>query len=119
MGQWDSGDDWLRRSLKACPNDLMRQIVEDNRGGPPTYSSPIASPKGQPSEQPVQGNGWREATPLKPPDGLQHIDAMCDEEDRRFRAQRVKEAVEASLVQRALQPAAPQEQEPKARGGKK
>jgi hypothetical protein len=44
---------------------------------------------------------------------------MCDEEDRRFRAQRVKEAVEANLVQRALQPAAPQEQEPKARGGKK
>src|SRR6516162_11714613 len=116
MGQFDSGDDWLRRSLKACPNDLMRQIVEDNRGGPPTYSSPIATPraKGQQSEE--QGNGWREATPLRPPEGLQHIDAMCDEEDRRFRAQRVKEAVEANLVQRALQPAAPQEQEPKARG---
>jgi hypothetical protein len=44
---------------------------------------------------------------------------MCDEEDRRFRAQRVKEMVEAAAVQRALKAAEPKEQEPKARGDKK
>jgi hypothetical protein len=41
MGQWDSGDDWLRRSLKACGNDVMADIVNDNRGDRPTSGSMI------------------------------------------------------------------------------
>ena len=38
--QWDLGDDWIKRSLGACPDDLMKQIVEDNRRGGDILPSP-------------------------------------------------------------------------------
>jgi hypothetical protein len=67
MGQFDSGDDWLRRSLKACPNDVMRDIVEDAfRGDIHARASVIPKPKAnQTEERPRSNNGWVEAPPVK------------------------------------------------------
>jgi hypothetical protein len=101
MGQFDSGDSWLRRSLKACPDDLMRQIVEDNRGGPSTYSSPIAPPKGQPREEPTNRSGWVEPPPLRSPEGVNYVDALCDQADAVDRAERLRQLAQTAAVQRA------------------
>jgi hypothetical protein len=95
MGQWDQGDDWVRRSLKACPNDLMRSIVEDNRGDVPTYSSPIAKPKGQPSEEPQNRSGWRDAPQLRQPDGVALVDQLVDQQDLLDFAARAQELAAA------------------------
>jgi hypothetical protein len=67
---------------------------------------PVLGPKYRPidpnttTDQP--GSGWKEPAPLRPPEGLQHIDRMLDEEDRIWRAQRIREVAEAAPVQRAL-----------------
>jgi hypothetical protein len=94
MGQFDSGDDWVTRSRKACPDDLMRAIVEDNRGGPPTYSSPIPPAKRQQqSEEPQKPYtyGWVDAAPLSRPAGIEHVDALCDMQDKLDAAQRARQ----------------------------
>jgi hypothetical protein len=44
MGQWDSGDDWLRRSRRACPDNVLRDIINDNRGDFPRSGSMIPNP---------------------------------------------------------------------------
>ena len=131
---------WMKAAIAVAGDDVLRDIVNDNRS-PPRPAAPPSNvsimgagrvqefdvgPKYRPYKPPPEDDnatterpGWRDATPLRPPEGLRYIDAMCDEEDRRFRAQRVKEMVEAAAVQRALKAAEPKEQEPKARGDKK
>jgi hypothetical protein len=61
MGQWDQGDDWVRRSRRACPDDVLRSIVEDNLRGGDIHrpSSPIAPAKAK-SEEPQNKSGWVE-----------------------------------------------------------
>jgi hypothetical protein len=86
--QWDTGGaDWLTRSREACPDDLMKQIVADNRGGPSTYSSPLPKPKAtsQQSEAPQKPytHGWVDPPKIRPPDGVSICDAMMDQQDRR------------------------------------
>src|SRR6516162_10212119 len=84
--RWDSGDDWATRSQGACPDDLMKQIVADNRGGPSTYSSPLPNPKAsQQSEEPQKPytHGWIEPTKLRPPEGVALVDSLVDAQDRR------------------------------------
>lgn len=73
------------RMLKAVPDDLIRQIVADNRRGVAERSSPVAPAK----EAPVQrGSGWAEPTPLSPPPGVALIDRIAEAFDRRERAER-------------------------------
>jgi hypothetical protein len=118
MGQYDSGDDFVRRSLRACPNDLMRQIVADNRGDFPRSGSMIPNkpsagkviPEGAGRvvggpDVPVAstGTGWAESPQVndwKPP-GLSIMDRMMDQQDAIDRAARLRELAEATAVQRA------------------
>jgi hypothetical protein len=130
----------MKAAIAVCDTDLVKAIVADNRS-PPRPAAPPSNvsimgagkvqefdvgPKYRPYVPPKEDDkataerpGWREPTPLRPPEGLRYVDAMCHEEDRRFRAQRVKELAEAAAVQRALKAAEPKAQEPKARGDKK
>jgi hypothetical protein len=136
MGQWDSGDDFVRRSLKACPNDLMRQIVADNRGDRPTGGSmiPNTRPAGKVipegagrvvsgPDAPVAstGTGWANSPQIKDwrPPGVDICDRLMDQQDAIDKAERIRQLAEAAALQRALRAAEPKEQEPKARGGKK
>ena len=86
MGQWDEGPDWLHRARSVCNDKLMADIVNDNRTGPSTYSSPIATPqaKRQPSEEPQKPytHGWVDPTPLRQPEGLEHVDRLVDMQDK-------------------------------------
>ena len=49
--QWDSGDDWTKRSREACPDDLMKQIVEDNRRGGDIHGRASVIPPPKASQQ--------------------------------------------------------------------
>jgi hypothetical protein len=84
--QWDTGgDDWLRRSLKACGNDVMRDIVGDSRRGDIHARAPmIPTPKakGQQSEEPQDRSGWRDPVPLRSPEGIELVDRLVDQQDR-------------------------------------
>jgi len=84
--QWDLGDDWIKRSLGACPDDLMKQIVEDNRRGGDIHgrASVIPQPKAQQTaEPPRSNNGWVEPAKLRPPEGVALVDSLVDAQDRR------------------------------------
>jgi hypothetical protein len=72
----------------------MRQIVEDNRGGPPTYSSPIPPAKRQQqSEEPQKPytHGWVDPAPLRQPEGIEHVDRLVDMQDKLDAAQRARQ----------------------------
>jgi hypothetical protein len=91
--RWDSGEDWATRSQGVCDDKLMADIVNDNRGGPSTYSSPLPKPKAtsQQSEEPQDRSGWRDAVPLRSPDGLQHVDRLVDMQDKLDAAARARQ----------------------------
>jgi hypothetical protein len=88
MGQFDSGDSWVRRSLGACNNDLMRQIVEDNRRGGDIHGRASVIPqkakaKEQSEEPPRSQNGWVDPPKIRPPEGVALVDKLVDQQDRR------------------------------------
>jgi hypothetical protein len=120
--------EWQRDLEQAVPTDLVKQIVEDFRRGPPPAGPTLPSVRVMGAGTVVDGDsvpaptrGWVEAKPLDQwkPDGLEICDALVDQQDAIDRAARVRELAEAAAVQRALKPAEPKEQEPKARGDKK
>jgi hypothetical protein len=103
MGQWDSGDDWVRRSRKVVDDQLMRDIVGDaRRGDIHARASVIPQPKAsQQTETPTDRSGWQEQRPLRPPEGINYIDELCDQADAQDRAQRIRQLVETAALQRA------------------
>jgi hypothetical protein len=125
MGQWDSGDDWLRRSLGACSNKTMADILNDNRG-PDIHSRASAGPapkaKGQQSEEPQDRSGWRDPVPLRNPPGIDLIDGMVSAQDERDRLARIREAAEIAALKKAeaefLKTKAQEEQQPREQKGK-
>ena len=71
------------RMLKATPNSVVFDLVDDAfRSNPVTGQRNPQSGKGS---QPAPGSGWVEPTPLKPPPGIELIDGLVDEQDRRDR----------------------------------
>ena len=137
MGQYDSGDDWLRRSRRACPDSVLRDIINDNRGDFPRSGSMIPSAPSKVVPQGAgrvvdagsasSGTGW-----VKPPQvdqwkapGIDIIDDMVAQQDRLDRAARIRELAGTQHSQRLAEAAREAEakaQEPKApkdRGDKK
>jgi hypothetical protein len=65
------------------PTDLVQDLVSDAfRSNPVTGQRNPQSGKA-PSSAP--GSGWVEPTPLKPPPGIELIDGLVNEQDRRDR----------------------------------
>ena len=83
--RWDSGDDWVRRSREACPDDLMKAIIEDNRRGGDIHGRASVIPKAsqQTAEPPRSQNGWVDPPKIRPPEGVALIDKLVDQQDRR------------------------------------
>ena len=117
--------EYMNDLVKAVPTDLVKQIVEDFRRGPPPVGPTLPSVKVMGAgtvvdgETPPPSRGWVEAKPIDQwkPDGLEICDALVDQQDAIDRAARVRELAAAAAVQRAL--SEPKEQEPKTRGDKK
>jgi hypothetical protein len=91
-GRWDSGDDWLRRSQEACPDDLMRQIVEDNRRGGDIHGRASAGPPPKAQQEPPRSNnGWVDPPKIRPPEGIEHVDRLVDMQDKLDAAARARQ----------------------------
>jgi len=89
--------------VEAVGTDVIQDLVADSRR---RYTA-----ERKPEPEPVRGTGWVEPAPLKPPDGINIIDAMCEAQDRADRADRLREEMER---RKALAELAPPEL-PKAR----
>jgi hypothetical protein len=86
--QWKST--YFRKEMvDACPTSLIQSIVHDNRRSYSAPSSLASTPDVVKEDEP-----WKhKATdiPLRPPPGINYIDAMCDQQDQRDKAERVAE----------------------------
>jgi hypothetical protein len=94
MSQWDSGDDWVRRSRRVCNDDLIRQIVEDSRRGGDIHGRASAIPKqkaSQQSEEPKNRSGWVDPPKIRPPEGVALIDELCSAQDKLDAAARARQ----------------------------
>ena len=93
--RWDSGEDWATRSQGACPDDLMKQIVEDNRRGGDIHgrASVIPQPKAtsQQTAEPQDRSGWRDPVPLRSPEGIELVDRLVDMQDKLDAAVRARQ----------------------------
>jgi hypothetical protein len=65
-------EEWRLTMARAVGDDLVRSVVEDNRGSRAPSS---------PAEPVKRGTGWSDPVPLKPQPGIDIIDAMVDQQD--------------------------------------
>ena len=79
---------------KATPDSLMRDIVNDFRGGMPQSTSMLPD---QPSKPVQRGSGWVAERPLRPPDGIATIDAMVEADTQRQRQEAIAKTVKLNL----------------------
>jgi hypothetical protein len=69
----------IEEMSKIVPDQLMADIVRDNRKGVPAPSGLIPDEKREPA--PVRGSGWSKPRPLEPPSGIRYVDQLCDVQD--------------------------------------
>jgi hypothetical protein len=102
---------WEREALRVCNTDLMQDIVKDNR--PARVAAPSANvtvvgsgrvqdfdygpkyraykpPEGD-NATPADRSGFQEGRPLRPPEGINYVDALCQEQDLRDLEARCRE----------------------------
>jgi hypothetical protein len=88
---------WQLEMIEAVPDNVMRDIVNDGRRrSPMSPCSPMASESSPKSEPVTRGTGWIDPAPLRPPSGIEHVDALCDQQDREDRAERAAKAAKAA-----------------------
>jgi hypothetical protein len=72
--------------LNATPDAVVRDLVADGRRGISQSQSLVAPERAERSEPVRRGNG--EPRPLQQPPGISLIDAMCEAQDARDKAER-------------------------------
>jgi len=80
--------------MRATPDSLLRQIAQDFRGGMPQSTSMLPD---QPSRPVVRGSGWTPERPLRPPDGIETIDRMVENDTARQRHEAIAKTVKLNL----------------------
>jgi hypothetical protein len=130
--------EWQRDLINNVPDHLVKAIAADFRSyNPHPAQDPSARVSVQgagvvktgdvgPQHRPVDpsatnSGGWVETKSIdswRPP-GVEIADRIVDHFDAIDRAERIRQLAEAAALQRAMNPAEPKEQEPKARGDKK
>ena len=73
------------RMEMATPDAVVRDIVDDARRGLSQSQSMIAS---RPEAEPTRRSNKGEPKPLQSPPGIALIDAMCEAQDARDKAER-------------------------------
>jgi hypothetical protein len=91
-------EEWKQEMIRAVPDSLLRDIVNDSRRGPAAPSSLASSVQ---SEKPRAPSGG--TTPIQPPPGIKYVDQLCDAADRRDRAVRVQQEMEAAWIEGLLE----------------
>jgi hypothetical protein len=54
-----------------------------------------------PEDDTADRSGWREGTPLRPPEGINYVDALCDAQDAADKAERLRKLAETAAIRRA------------------
>jgi hypothetical protein len=84
---------WQRDMADAVPDSVLQDIVREQRVSSVAQGPSGAGTSGQVTRVSVSPglpgttNGWREARPLGPPPGINHVDRLLDEADRRDRVE--------------------------------
>jgi hypothetical protein len=84
----------------ACPADTIRDLVSHSTiPGPSTAGgggqvSKVSSNPGIPGSN----TGWRDATPLGPPPGINHVDRLLDHADAQDRAERIAQEAQRQAM---------------------
>jgi hypothetical protein len=87
--------EWEIDAIRNLPTDLIRDIVRDHQNEPRGPSQ--AGATGQVTKVssnaglPGSNTGWREPAPLGPQPGINYVDAQLDAQDRKDRAERVRQ----------------------------
>jgi hypothetical protein len=128
--------EWMEDLVRNVGDKAVADIVSDFRSyNPHPTQDPRAKVSVQgagrvvtgddgPAHRPLDKSGWVEPPKVdswRPP-GVDICDQLVDHQDAIDRAERIRQLAEAPAVQRALKPAEPKAQEPKApkdRGDKK
>jgi hypothetical protein len=87
--------EWQLDAAEAVPTGVIDDLVADSR-----RSWFVSAPPAEP----VRGTGWSEPAPLKPPDGINYIDAMCEAQDRQDKLDRLQAEMERRKTVAALTP---------------
>jgi hypothetical protein len=91
--------EWQLQMAEDVGTAVIQDLVADaHRTGLPTIPS-----------EPVRGSGWTDQVPLKPPEGINYVDRLCDAADRQDKLDRLA----AEMKQRErLAALAPREAKP-------
>src|SRR5262249_53230395 len=76
---------WELEMAKAVPDSVVRAIVVDNqnqRGPSSIAASNKPTFRDEDREPQERGTGWAKETPIRPPDGVEWVDRLCDQQDR-------------------------------------
>ena len=77
---------------EAVPDQLVKDIVADNRRGVPGPSGLLGpSTGGNPT---VRGSGWQKPTPLEPPSGVRYCDQIADHFAALDKAEAIADAID-------------------------
>jgi hypothetical protein len=75
---------WQVAAERAVPTNVVRGLVED------AYrSNPVTGGKSMAEKPKPRGSGWQDARPLSAQPGINYVDALCDAQDARDRAERI------------------------------
>jgi hypothetical protein len=84
----------MYRMLKVAPTDVVQDIVRDHIGRADVTqpSSMAATPD---RAAPAKGTGWLPERPIRPPEGIEHIDRLVEAATAKERMQNILEAIDA------------------------
>jgi hypothetical protein len=85
----------IQRSISST----MRDVINDARNGI-SQSASLIPPNQQRDEVPRAPSGG--TTEIKPPPGVNYVDALCDAADRRDRLAAIRQAAENAEIERHL-----------------
>ena len=81
---------WQLEMAKFVPDKVVREIVSDNRRSSGKPSSLAASNKTEDREPQERGTGCPKERPIRPPEGVEWVDRLCEQQDRLDRREREK-----------------------------
>jgi hypothetical protein len=93
--------EWELEAERAAPTSLIRDIVSDAYRGI-SQSASLIPPRQRSENRPRPASGGP-AGEVKPPPGIEHIDRLCDEADRRARAVAVQQKMELEWIEELLE----------------
>jgi hypothetical protein len=99
-----------REMERACSTEDLRDLVHASRrpSGPSIGGIPSSQqlsgihPGGGARFPPGGGTGWRTAAPLGPPPGINYVDRLVDEQDKRDRAELVQKVAKQQAIEQAM-----------------